>query len=429
MPRARRLGWVSGVVVAGVMLRVWLLWLAPRWGYPWDQFGNMGMGLAAVEHGVLGVYALRHEELPTVRGVVVGANGVAGIVEQRIETPPNYPPLSMLALWAQAWVSSRVLVPLEVNTRGARLLGAVVPGIGEVLVLWGIVGLVRALGGGRHAIAVGASAGWLFPPLALNAWFWGQNDALVLAPAVGAVACMARGRWRASGALVAVAALVKPQGVLLAVPLLFAAAAGGERAAAPRRLATVLVSGALAVLVLTAPWMATSGLAWVGRSYLASAARYSQATLHAYNVWYLDALLHGRVLDGSTSLAGLARDTWGALLLVLAAVAAGVLAWRRPSAEAGVLFAALWVWSAFLWPTRVHERYVLYCAPLVIALAAVRPRFWPCVVGLALVGVGAHTWNVWQRAPRPALEWLLTATSLASYAWAMVAASVPGERA
>ncbi len=425
----RRRLWIA-VATIGLVLRLGLLLLAPRWGYPWDQFGNMGMGLAAERQGVLHVYALERDRLPTVRGVVVGPDGTEGTIEQPILTPPNYPPLSIVALWAQAWASSHLLAPLEVNTLGARLLGAIVPGLAELLIVWGVVLLVRTLGGRPSAVAGAAIVAWLFPPLAMNTWLWGQNDAFVLAPMVGAVVCMARGRWWLTGFFVAVASLVKPQGVLVAVPALFAAVLGGDWPVAARRVATVLASAALGVLALTAPWMATSGLAWFGRSYVASAARYSSSTLHAFNVWYLDALLHGRVLDGTEPMAAVSRDVWGTILFLLSGELAVLLCRRRRPAEATVLFAALWLWGAFLFPTRIHERYVLYCTPFVIALAAVRPRLWPSVVGLALVGVGEHTWNVWQGVPRPGVEWLLMATSLASWAWAtLVAALTPGERA
>ena len=128
------------------------------------------------------------------------------------------------------------------------------------------------------------------------------------------------------------------------------------------------------------------------------------------------------------ALLGLARDVWGTLLVLVAGVGTAMLCrrWMAP-ARAPATFAALWLWSAFLFPTRVHERYVLYCMPFVIAAAAVRPRLWASVAGLALVGIGAHSWNVWQRSPHPSIEWTLTAVSLASYAWALVA--VAEERA
>jgi hypothetical protein len=42
--------------------------------------------------------------------------------------------------------------------------------------------------------------------------------------------------------------------------------------------------------------------------------------------------------------------------------------------------------SAFLLPTRVHERYVYYCVPFVTALAVERRAWQPVLVTISLVG-------------------------------------------
>jgi hypothetical protein len=180
------------------------------------------------------------------------------------------------------------------------------------------------------------------------------------------------------------------------------------------------------------------------------------------------------------------RDAWGRLLVAIALVATAALCWRRlrsTPASAVVLFAGLWLWSAFMWPTRVHERYLLFCVPFMIAAAAAVPRLRPAVVALVIVATLEHSWMIWrpgvpvgtfdrdtaervhdetfqsywrgrevtlenakaaptreatlasywqryraQRRRSEGVEWLVTIASLGAYAWAfvIVATTLPG---
>ena len=46
-------------------------------------------------------------------------------------------------------------------------------------------------------------------------------------------------------------------------------------------------------------------------------------------------------------------------------------------------------------PTRVHERFIIYCIPLFIAALWPLRRLWPVVILLALVGMAEMSWPVW----------------------------------
>jgi hypothetical protein len=129
-------------------------------------------------------------------------------------------------------------------------------------------------------------------------------------------------------------------------------------------------------------------------------------TLEAFNVWYLVGLVAERqpvfdVLSSTTVVAGLTRDAWGRLLLATALVGSAAFAWRwrRRPAHAIVLFALLWLWSVFVWPTRVHERYVLYALPSAIAAAAAWPRLRPVAAVLLVVATMELGWTVWRTGP------------------------------
>jgi len=64
-----------------------------------------------------------------------------------------------------------------------------------------------------------------------------------------------------------------------------------------------------------------------------------------------------------------------------------------------VLFSALWLWSVFFWPTRVHERFIIYCMPFVILAATTVRSYRPVLLGLLVLGVAEHSWNQWLSGP------------------------------
>lgn len=232
---------------------------------------------------------------------------------------------------------------------------------------------------------------------------------MVLAPAVWLVVLLSRGRWAAAGALLGVATLLKPQGLLLFPVGLFGAWLGapavGDMVPRGRRIGIVLATALVVVGTLTLPWTIVDGGHWIERSLVDNLVTlYPHTTMGAFNLWSLVALVGewwsgARPRDATTIVAGLSLDAWSRAILAIVAVAVAVLCWRqrrRPYALA--LFAALFLWSACMLPTRVHERYLLYCMPLVIAVAAAAPRFRPAVLALAMIGVAQHGWYLWQYA-------------------------------
>jgi hypothetical protein len=175
-----------------------------------------------------------------------------------------------------------------------------------------------------------------------------------------------------------------------------------------RRAAAVGVAALATIAVGSGPWMLADGLAWFRRCYQMSFLDlYPFTTLEAHNVWYLIGLLAERhpgtdILASKTIAAGLSYDAWGRLAIVTAMLAVAGLAWwrhRRRPALAIVLYAALWMWSTFMWPTRVHERYLLYCVPFLIAGAAALPRLRVAVAIVVAIAAIEHGWMIWRQGP------------------------------
>jgi hypothetical protein len=329
-----------------------------------------------------------------------------------------------------------------INTFQSRLVMSLASVLAELILAVGIFLLARHLLSAKAGL-LAAGVCWLFPPLAMDSSFWGQTDSWMLAPTVLFLYLMLRRRWMLAGLCLAITGLLKPQGIFLGpIALLGAALVAfdpGEARMPARmpsplrgmvgtflvlsqrsrfwlyivRLKKMIGTAIVAVLILTLPWMISDGAAWVQESYVANLKMYGQTTLKAFNFWYIDALSsdppvtletapRGDPLSSEVEVLGVTKDGWGRMLALAAMITLGALSWLKYRARpelAMVIFSGLWLWSTFIWPTRVHERYIVYGMPLVILAAVMMKRLWPAVVGLAIVGAVEMCHNVWLKMP------------------------------
>jgi Gpi18-like mannosyltransferase len=400
---------LAALFLTGLGVRVWLCSLAPRWAYFEDHFDNVAMGAAASRYGLLRIYSVPKEGNPEVAGRRYDeGRGEFRAHRRRMPRVANYPPLGVTMFWIGTRLLAAVDPSVTANTFASRAVMGLPVFAFEILLAVGVYLLARQLVGRAAALAAGGVC-WLFPPLVLDSAFWGQTDVWPLAPGVFAILLMLRRRWIAAGLLLALACLLKPQGLLLAPVALFGAllvpapqgALTAGRYAA--RVAKMLLAAAALAAIVTLPWTLADGLHWLDEGYLANFGRYPHTTLMAFNIWYSNGLgpaaeQSPNNLDDRATILGIAKRTWG---VALALMAMTVLAWfcwqryRRRPALGLVLFAGLWLWTAFMWPTQVHERYIAYCMPLLIVGTVVRRRLWPAALVLCAVGVAEMTHPLW----------------------------------
>lgn len=418
--RSSRLpAWAICIVViaiaAGLAARLWLPAVGVRHAYYYDLFDNIGMGVAAGEHGLLNVYSITVDrkrginENPEVIGQIYSEQQ-GDFIEYKRRPPrvANYPPLGVTLFWLESKLFGVVDPDMTVNTYASRLIMSLLTIVADVLLMVAVWLIGKRLNGAVGG-AVAAAVCWCFPPLVLDSSFWTQTDSWFLAPAAWTIWLLLNKRWIAAGICTAVACMLKPQGILLGPVILFAAFCVSNQGATPaialavKRLGKSTGAAVAGVILISLPWTIANGLDWLDKSYLANVGMYSATTLKAFNVWYLDMLVQEAsetrpLADASTSMVGIQRKVWGLALGIAAMIAAGVLCWRKYAKRpelAIVLFAGLWFFSAFMWPTGVHERYIVYCMPFII-LAAVRvPKVWIAVAILAAVGAAELTHNVW----------------------------------
>ncbi|MCP4590242.1 MAG: DUF2029 domain-containing protein [bacterium] len=383
--------WVV-MTILGVVLRLLLILLSPRWGYLFDHDDAVRWGIQAADHGSLSLY----EEPPPHWDIRCWHAGQWVITQRPDQRGFHYPPLTAHLLHASGLAHLALSPDRTVNTITSRLVFSVWGMAGEILLAWGCAALVRAYGSAR-------GARWtyglvlLVPPFWLDTCYWGQFDAALLAASVGAVWALLRRRWMLAGVLLGVAAALKPQ-ALLVMPVWLIAVVGG-----PQRFRAALSIGwaALVLLLCALPHTLHGGWTWWWISYPQTlSAEFPATTLNAFNLWYAD-LLCCDSLDVSATWFGVAKETWGRGLAFagLAGGAGWILRrWRRD--PRGLVLMALWVplISVMVAP-RVHERYLLLVVPFLVVLTMWWRRFLPSLVLLLVVATCQMTWPLWIGTP------------------------------
>ncbi|KKL85414.1 hypothetical protein LCGC14_1954980, partial [marine sediment metagenome] len=117
--------------------------------------------------------------------------------------------------------------------------------------------------------------------------------------------------------------------ILLGPVILFAAFCVSSDGAKPaialaiKRLGKSTGAAVAGVILISLPWTIANGLDWLDKSYRANVGMYQETTLTAFNVWYLDMLVHEtpqfqQLPQSETLLMGMERKAWG-LALAMAA--------------------------------------------------------------------------------------------------------------
>lgn len=376
---SRAVALTIAAALAGLIARAWLIGVAPRWGFTGDHVDYVCWGREAVDVGVLALYTQPPGSCPAVLYIDGTPRTLPSGTGERL----NYPPLAAFVFWVEGRLLSALDPARTANTVTARAVFAASTSLAELVTAVGVAVLVRGFAGPTVAAAAFAAT-WLAPPLLADGPFWGQTESWILAPAVWMVWAMGRERWLLAGALWGVALALKPSGVILAPLWIYAFAFRDGRA-------RILAGALVAVAVLNAialPFWLTSGVAWLRTTYLANFVYdFHWSTMMTFNVWYADLLLTGE-LDSRAPLLGVARDTWGAALLLAGLAAAFALTrrWERRRPErrrlAFIPLATLVTLAAITFPTRVHSTYTAFAAPFLVATACLVPRSRPAAAAM-----------------------------------------------
>ncbi len=337
---------------------------------------------------------------------VLGVYGVGGTPPERrlLEfrgryTTVDYPPVALYQM-AVVGKAYRALFPDYPNDW--RLTAAVkLPGFFAGLTLtWLLYATVRRLTGSHARAQWIALAFWANPATILNAEVLGYLDPLLMLPSVMAIVCLHLQRPVWAGALLAIAVLIKPQGILVGPAFLMAAwHTGGVRriVTAGASCAVWLVLGVLPfVLVGALPNMLLAFGSWQGRRDILSG--------YAANLWWIATWLAraynmipqfgfpGAYFEPVFRI--LAITSWMEMGLpnprpfgtVLIAVACLWALWqtrRSPRLAVHASLAAFTVQAFFVLGVSVHEHHMMLAVPFLAIAAALEPAFRPIFFALS----------------------------------------------
>ena len=318
--------------------------------------------------------------------------------------PVNYPPLALyeLAVVGRAYaLATGGRFPDTVALTVALKLLPVVFEAGIIVLLF--LAIRHAAGNARARWAVVSF--WLNPAALVSASIGGYLDTLTALPALAAVAAAAAGWPVAAGALVAGAALTKPQGALVLPAVLLAVwnRSDVQSGARWKSLAATSAGGLLVSAIILAPVVAAG--AWRNMLFMLETMWDDQSlSMSAYNFWWMAG--HAMTM-GYASIRGV--GLWTALTSPVVyvsfdraaahglpylrqagtALAAAGIGWglwtsRRVSDLPRVsAVAAFSVCAYALLSTRVHENHAFVAIPTLVAAAAGRKRFTPILCAVS----------------------------------------------
>ncbi|HEY9899371.1 MAG TPA: phospholipid carrier-dependent glycosyltransferase [Pantanalinema sp.] len=230
---------------------------------------------------------------------------------------------------------------------------------------------------------------YAFNPLVLFvSGIWGQIDSVLTLAMLAAVWLLLRNRFVTAAATAVLGVMLKPQGLFLAP---FFVLSQWFRRAWWVWPAAALAGFAL-VWALTFPFHAGGApvvgpFAFLFEKMMATAGTYTSSTINAFNIWAPTSLDNGVLMWGdrysdSRTIFGLTHRALGLVFVGILSAWMGVYLYRKRHAGLAPLMLAssLLLLGFFLFPTRMHERYMFPAiAFLTLAASANRhliPNMW-----------------------------------------------------
>jgi len=342
------------------------------------------------------------------------SGGVAHVDEQVwCDYPPVY--LYVLEGLGTGWQSLFGALP-EAGSLASRFLLKLPPVLANLLGAWVLFRLALPHLGRRRSLLV-LSAYAFNPATTFNSAVWGQVDSLLGLLLLLAAWAVARRRVALGFAVLTAACLLKVQAVVVAPALVLAAVL----LVGARALPSAFLGSSLAALAVLWPFFVAGRADAVLARAFEAVGRYPMVSLNAFNLWWL---VGGGERTFSTSdqyRVGNALFTYHTLglgLLALAAVVVLARLWhdlrRRGEDPIGPVLVgcSLLVLAFFLFPTQIHERYVVPTVTLLAGAAVFRPRlgwlYGVCSLASALALASTLKWGYPDGLGplRGALEWL-----------------------
>lgn len=198
------------------------------------------------------------------------------------------------------------------------------------------------------------------PAIIFNSSIWGQADSLLALLMLGSLYWFLKNKYNFGAIFFALAFLVKPQAVFLA-PVIFI------YLFKEKKIKKIILSALVflvTILVLSWPFFPNDRLLGLPKLILQMGNDYPYTVLHAFNFWQI----FGNFKLDNKLFAGISLNIIGLCLYYL--VSLGLLTKVIFQKKQSIFFlffsSTLLLFSFFLFPTRVHERYLLPMLPFLL---------------------------------------------------------------
>ena len=319
-----------------------------------------------------------------------------------IDAPVVYPPLALDELGVVGRIYARLRGGRFPDDEGLTIAIKSTIALFDAAVTVLLYRTLRRIAKMREA-QFGAAMYWLNPAV-LYAISLGYIDALVALPATAAVIAASDARPAAAGALLAAAAMTKPQGIFIAPVVALALWNAGARGEAAARGRTALFAAAAIAAALVAP-MVAAGTLWYMLRSVAVLAGHNMLSALAFNVWWIVSYLFAAAAETATGgrlsgalIAQPAVLTHGYAIdrglphprLIALALLVPTVCWAlyraRAAADLGLhaALAGFVVVAYFVLSVQVHENHFFLAIPFLTLAAALRPAFAPVAAALSV---------------------------------------------
>jgi Gpi18-like mannosyltransferase len=342
-------GQLLAVLLVGVVL-VYLLIAALSPGYISDIGTNKVWGRQIAREGLYDIYRISTDYPP----VLLYFFGAAAEIYERF-VDPSFAEKPMLAS--------------QLYTFLIKLPGIIF----HPIVASAIYLLVRRFGPG---VAFGVATAYaLNPAVAYDVAHLGQTDPVHAAFALGSIGALVYGQPLAAGALIALAALTKPQAwILLPIVGLGLIFWYGRRGAL---LGTL--GGAVASFVVLLPWIVTNRMHHAARFFEAlnnKSVNAQALTAQAHNIWWIPTLLEWRFINDWEAIVGPISYRLVAMAMVLALVVLVVQRMPRLRPRDRLFsYIGLLAVGWFVVTVRAHENHLFMAVPFLAVAWALDRRY------------------------------------------------------
>lgn len=379
-------------IVCGLVLRLYF-----TFGYyHGDMYNHLEWGAHALHNGFLGMYELpddfwRASHVNQPPGTIYILTAMQGLYE-----------LFQNIIW---WLNDNIKIfPSNFIYFYERSFNAVFMKIPAIFFDIGIALLLFKMAKQytNEKMAALASIAYIWNPLTLyNSAWWGQTDATVNFFGLLALYFVTQRKLPYAYLAFATSLFIKAS-LLIFLPVLLLITM--KQKYAPK---TVVVSALVPLLlawILSLPFHPLSDLLWFFRTYPEKIVfgSLNEVTANAFNIW---ALFYGPLpaTKANTIVFGLQATHWGYLLFSCFFLCALYRVWKSFTVQTLLQSMIIIAFSAFLFFTGMHERYLFPIFPLFALLLAFYPKLVPLYIATSFV----HLVNLYHLWWSPHVNWLV----------------------